>query len=240
MEHDLAWVRLLIGLHGTRARSEVNETVSGFVEMGAALQFTEDKLTNIMEAAQVSLPVIKHGSERSYPTSTICWHAQRSLGLCTGHGYGGLSAQTRPPALAGRGILAPLRAPKSEHVAGAHPHLAASMLLAVWHQHEGRMAHPVPQDNHILCVSLCAVDCTQGSGASRHAGGGWRQPGPCSNGTLSYYCHSSALDRCSLWVHRGCPWNPPFLLDSTLMYGRQHPCSCENTTGQWHLHPSLV
>lgn len=55
MEHDLAWVRLLIGLHGARARSEVNEIVSGIVEMGAGLQFTEDKLTNIMEAAQVML-----------------------------------------------------------------------------------------------------------------------------------------------------------------------------------------
>jgi hypothetical protein len=53
VEHDLAWVRLLIGLHATRARSEVNEIVSGIVEMGAALQFTEDKLINIMEAAQV-------------------------------------------------------------------------------------------------------------------------------------------------------------------------------------------
>lgn len=55
VEHDLAWVRLLTGLHSTRARSEVNEIVSGIVEMGAALQFTEDKLTNIMEAAQVIL-----------------------------------------------------------------------------------------------------------------------------------------------------------------------------------------
>ena len=53
VEHDLAWVRLLIGLHGMRARKEVNEIVSGIVEMGAALQYTEDKLTNIMEAAQV-------------------------------------------------------------------------------------------------------------------------------------------------------------------------------------------
>ena len=54
VEHDLAWVRLLIGLHATRARSEVNEIVSGVVEMGTGLQFTEDKLTTMMEAAQVS------------------------------------------------------------------------------------------------------------------------------------------------------------------------------------------
>ena len=62
VEHDLAWVRLLIGLHATRARGEVNEIVSGIVEMGTGLQFTEDKLTNIMEAAQVSLatPTLPH------------------------------------------------------------------------------------------------------------------------------------------------------------------------------------
>ena len=52
-EQDLALARFLTGLHGTKARREVSDLVSGIVENGAGLQLTEDKLTNIMEAAQV-------------------------------------------------------------------------------------------------------------------------------------------------------------------------------------------
>ena len=53
MEQDLAYARLLAGLHGTRARREVAELVSFLVEVGAGLPLSEDKLTTIMEAAQV-------------------------------------------------------------------------------------------------------------------------------------------------------------------------------------------
>ncbi|BDA44212.1 probable trafficking protein particle complex subunit 9 at N-terminal half [Coccomyxa sp. Obi] len=53
VEQDLAWARFIIGLRGTKARREVSDLISGVVELGAGLQFTEDKLTNIMEAAQV-------------------------------------------------------------------------------------------------------------------------------------------------------------------------------------------
>ncbi len=53
MEQDLAWARFLVGLHGSNARREVSELISGVVQIGAGLHFTEDKLTNIMEAAQI-------------------------------------------------------------------------------------------------------------------------------------------------------------------------------------------
>ena len=53
MEQDLAYARLLAGLHGARARREVAELVSFLVEVGAGLPLSEDKLTTIMEAAQV-------------------------------------------------------------------------------------------------------------------------------------------------------------------------------------------
>lgn len=53
VEQDLAWARFIVGLRGTKARREVSDLISGVVELGAGLQFTEDKLTNIMEAAQV-------------------------------------------------------------------------------------------------------------------------------------------------------------------------------------------
>ena len=52
VEQDLAWARFLTGLHGSKTRREVSDLVSGIVEYGAGLQLTEDKLTNIMEAAQ--------------------------------------------------------------------------------------------------------------------------------------------------------------------------------------------
>ncbi|KAK9837091.1 hypothetical protein WJX81_002340 [Elliptochloris bilobata] len=53
VEQDLAYARLLAGLHGVRARHEVAELVGFLVETGAGLPLSEDKLTTIMEAAQV-------------------------------------------------------------------------------------------------------------------------------------------------------------------------------------------
>jgi len=53
VEQDLAYARLLAGLHGVRARREVADLVGGLVEVGAGLPLPEDKLTTIMEAAQV-------------------------------------------------------------------------------------------------------------------------------------------------------------------------------------------
>ena len=70
-EQDLALARFLTGLHGTRARREVSDLVSGIVENGAGLQLTEDKLTNIMEAAQV------------IPCSTVsAWKLTRAVLPC--------------------------------------------------------------------------------------------------------------------------------------------------------------
>ena len=117
VEHDLAWVRLLIGLHGMRARKEVNEIVSGIVEMGAALQYTEDKLTNIMEAAQVrdssSICCAPIGAVKKACRAFDCdsWTS-------AGHGHGGVSAETGPSPMAGGRILSQLRAPEPDHPAG--------------------------------------------------------------------------------------------------------------------------
>ena len=60
MEQDLAYARLLAGLHGVRARREVAELVGFLVEVGAGLPLSEDKLTTIMEAAQARDVVCSH------------------------------------------------------------------------------------------------------------------------------------------------------------------------------------
>lgn len=60
VEQDLAYARLLAGLHGVRARREVAELVGFLVEVGAGLPLSEDKLTTIMEAAQVRDGVCSH------------------------------------------------------------------------------------------------------------------------------------------------------------------------------------
>lgn len=99
MEHDLAWVRLLIGLHATRARSEVYEITSGVVEMGTSLQFTEDKLTNIMEAAQVSLATPPRLQGRLLSLALLTCPVTSVV--CAGHGHGGLSAKACAPFVAG-------------------------------------------------------------------------------------------------------------------------------------------
>ena len=70
MEQDLAYARLLAGLHGVRARREVAELVGFLVEVGAGLPLSEDKLTTIMEAAQVCDAVCFH-LEHSGPASLI-------------------------------------------------------------------------------------------------------------------------------------------------------------------------
>lgn len=57
VEQDLAYARLLAGLHGVRARREVGDLVSCLVEVGAGLPLPEDKLVTIMEAAQVARPL---------------------------------------------------------------------------------------------------------------------------------------------------------------------------------------
>ena len=56
VEHDLAWARFLVGLHGYKGRREVTEVVNGVMELGLGLHVAEDKLTTIMEAAQAGGP----------------------------------------------------------------------------------------------------------------------------------------------------------------------------------------
>lgn len=53
VELDLKLARFLVGLHGAHMRGEVNEMVSGLVELAGALPFSEDRLAAVVEAAQV-------------------------------------------------------------------------------------------------------------------------------------------------------------------------------------------
>ena len=53
IEGDLQLARLVAGLHGTRARPEVSERASAVMEAGLQLAQDQDKLTAMMEAAQV-------------------------------------------------------------------------------------------------------------------------------------------------------------------------------------------
>ncbi len=78
MEQDLAWARFLTGLHGSKARREVSFLVSGVVEYGAGLQLTEDKLVNIMEAAQARrlCPLSDH--ELYNPCGHTCRRCKRA------------------------------------------------------------------------------------------------------------------------------------------------------------------
>ena len=75
VEQDLAWARFLTGLHGSKARREVSDLVSGIVEYGAGLQLTEDKLPNIMEAAAAcrgSQILAALGARMQQTTSDMC------------------------------------------------------------------------------------------------------------------------------------------------------------------------
>lgn len=110
MEQDLAYARLLAGLHGVRARRNVAELVGFLVEAGAGLPLPEDKLTTIMEAAQVSDVVCYHGSSL-VPASLIT--------RCAGDGPGGLHTQADPIAVAGGRVLAQLRPTQPGYAAGA-------------------------------------------------------------------------------------------------------------------------
>ncbi len=53
VELELKLARFLVGMHGTHARGEVNEMVSGLVELAGALSLSEDRLAAVVEAAQV-------------------------------------------------------------------------------------------------------------------------------------------------------------------------------------------
>ena len=95
----------------------MNEIVSGVVEMGTGLQFTEDKLTNIMEAAQVNLATAPR-LQGTLPPLALLTCPVTSV-VCAGHGHGGLSAKARAPFVAGCTVVPHFRPPKSEHTAGA-------------------------------------------------------------------------------------------------------------------------
>ena len=81
VEQDLAYARLLAGLHGVRARREVAELVGFLVEVGAGLPLSEDKLTTIMEAAQVCGVGLHRPSERPGPASLIIHAWMQVMGL---------------------------------------------------------------------------------------------------------------------------------------------------------------
>ena len=53
IEADVQLARLLAGLHGTKARREVSERANSIMEAGLQLQLIGDRLTAMMEAAQV-------------------------------------------------------------------------------------------------------------------------------------------------------------------------------------------
>ena len=53
VEAELQLARLLAGLHGARARREVSEMASNVMEAGLQLTLLDDRLTVMMEAAQV-------------------------------------------------------------------------------------------------------------------------------------------------------------------------------------------
>lgn len=53
IEADVQFARLLAGLQSTRARKEVSERANSVLEAGLQLLLLEDKLTAMMEAAQV-------------------------------------------------------------------------------------------------------------------------------------------------------------------------------------------
>ncbi len=56
IEAEVQYARLLAGLLGSRARREVSERANSIMEAGIQLMLMEDKLTAMMEAAQVRLP----------------------------------------------------------------------------------------------------------------------------------------------------------------------------------------
>ena len=59
-----------------QARQEVSELVSSMVEAGGGLPLPEDRLLTIMEAAQVSLPLLAAVIAAGlYGTIMLCYHA---------------------------------------------------------------------------------------------------------------------------------------------------------------------
>jgi len=53
IEADVQLARLIAGLHGSRAWHEVSERASAVMDAGLLLSQDQDKLTAMMEAAQV-------------------------------------------------------------------------------------------------------------------------------------------------------------------------------------------
>ena len=75
VEAELQLARLLAGLHGTRARREVSEMASNVMEAGLQLTLLDDRLTVMMEAAQV------RRAEASGTLGYACLPAMRTLSL---------------------------------------------------------------------------------------------------------------------------------------------------------------